>query len=208
MATPLQSDTIMPRFAARFLIAAVLTAVTAAHAGVTTFSPQGEVKEVTQIRASFDASMIAFGNSAAPAPFNWSCQLKAKGHWVDDKTWVLDVSETPQANTDCRFSLRPGLKDRQGNAVAGAGYRFFTGPAVVTRQWPDDGQIEEDQAFVLQFNGRAEPASTLYCQSSAVPERLPVQPLGAADRNALLKHLNLEKEAASIATVRLSLIHI
>ncbi len=192
----------MPRFAARFLIAAVLTAVTAAHAGVTTFSPQGEVKEVTQIRASFDASMIAFGNSAAPAPFNWSCQLKAKGHWVDDKTWVLDVSETPQANTDCRFSLRPGLKDRQGNAVAGAGYRFFTGPAVVTRQWPDDGQIEEDQAFVLQFNGRAEPASTLYCQSSAVPERLPVQPLGAADRNALLKHLNLEKEAASIATVR------
>ncbi|WP_047249411.1 alpha-2-macroglobulin family protein [Chromobacterium subtsugae] len=174
-----------------------------AAAGVTTFSPQGEVKEVTQVRATFNSSMIALGNSAAPAPFAWSCGLKGKGHWVDDKTWTLDVRETPPANTDCRFTPKPGLKDLQGNAVAsGQSYRFYTGQPIIAASWPSDGRIEEDQAFVLRFNASGVKPAALYCQSSSLPERIPVRTLAAADRAALLKHLKLEKQAANVLTVR------
>ncbi|WP_233246663.1 alpha-2-macroglobulin [Chromobacterium sp. Panama] len=172
-------------------------------AGVTTFSPQGEVKEVQQVRVTFNSSMIPLGNSAAPAPFAWSCGLKAKGHWVDDKSWVLDVAETPAANTDCRFTPKPGLKDLQGNSVgAGLSFRFYTGAPVVVERWPRNGRIEEDQAFVLQFNGVGVPASSLYCQSSSLPERIPVQPLPAGERAALLKHLKLEQQSAKVLTLR------
>ncbi|AUH50954.1 hypothetical protein CXB49_09075 [Chromobacterium sp. ATCC 53434] len=177
-------------------------AVPAAAAGVVTFSPQGEVKEVRQVRATFSSSMIALGNSAAPAPFSWSCRLKGKSHWVDDKTWVLDLPDTPSANTDCRFNPKPGLKDLQGEAVGGAAFRFFTGQPIVERSWPSDGRIEEDQAFVLRFNATGVSPSSLYCQSSSLAERIPAQTLPAADRAALLKHLDLQKDAARVLTVR------
>ncbi|MEN6079877.1 hypothetical protein [Chromobacterium piscinae] len=186
----------------RSLLLAVLAAPAASHAGVVTFSPQGEVKEINQVRATFSASMIALGNSAAPAPFAWSCGLKGKGHWVDDKTWALDLPETPAANTDCRFTLKPGLKDAQGAAVSGPAFRFFTGLPIVSRSWPDEGRIEEDQAFVLKFNAANVSPSSLYCQSSSLPERIPAQPLAAPDRAALLKHLDLQKDAARVLTVR------
>lgn len=174
----------------------------AAAAGVVTFSPQGEVKEVSQVRATFSASMIPLGNSAAPAPFSWSCRLKGKAHWVDDKTWALDLPASPAANTDCRFMLKPGLKDMQGNPVAGPAFRFFTGLPIVGRHWPDEGRIEEDQAFALRFNAANVSPSSLYCQSSSLAERMPVRPLDLSDRAALLKHLDLQKDAARVLTVR------
>ncbi|OHX10702.1 hypothetical protein BI347_19470 [Chromobacterium sphagni] len=174
-----------------------------AAAGVTTFSPQGEVKEVSQVRATFNSSMTALGNSAAPAPFAWSCGLKGKGHWVDDKTWALDVRDTPPANTNCRFSAKPGLKDLQGNAIAaGLGFRFYTGQPVIAESWPSEGRIEEDQAFVLRFNAAEVKPSSLYCQSSSLPERIPVKPLAETDRAALIKHLKLEKQAVNVLAVR------
>jgi uncharacterized protein YfaS (alpha-2-macroglobulin family) len=200
------------------LIAAFFAYAGGAAAAVATFSPQGEVKTVSQIRATFSSSMIALGNSAAPAPFAWSCSLKGKSHWVDDKTWAQDLPETPPANTDCRFTLKPGLKDQHGDPVSTPAFRFFTGQPVISRSWPDEGRIEEDQAFVLKFNAADVPPSSLYCQSSSLPERIPARPLSAPDRAALLKHLKREKDAARILTVRcaqrlapdskLSLIHL
>ncbi|QLG88040.1 hypothetical protein HQ393_07070 [Chitinibacter bivalviorum] len=183
----------------------VLTAIStfAVAANVVQFSPQGEVKEVQQVRLTFDTSVIALGNSAAPAPLTFSCALKGKSHWIDDKTWVLDLEQTPPANTDCRFTPKSGWKDLKGAALpANLSYRFFTGAPIVTQSWPSEGQIEEDQAFVLQFNGAAPKLDMLYCQSSSLPERIPVKALSSSDRAALLKHLDLEKHAATIATVR------
>lgn len=172
-------------------------------ATVTTFSPQGEVRTVHQVRASFGGSMVALGDSQAAAPFSWSCKLKGNGHWVDDRTWVLDLADPLPANTDCRFTPRPGLKDRQGSPVSGGlSFRFFSGPPSIRDIWPQGGLIEEDQAFALRFNGPAPRLDNLYCQSSSLPERIPARALAAADRAALLKHLKLETQAAQVATVR------
>lgn len=187
------------------LTAALLSCTLASASSIVTFSPQGEIKTLSQVRASFSDSMVALGNSAAAAPFSWSCSLKGQGHWVDDKTWVLDISAMPPANTDCRFNLKPGLKDMQGGVPGGVRqFRFFTGLPVISNSWPDPGHIEEDQVFAVQFNARVAEAGPLFCLSSASPERLPAQPVSAAERGILLKHLRLESEAASVATVRCS----
>ncbi|QLI80526.1 hypothetical protein HZU75_02645 [Chitinibacter fontanus] len=171
-------------------------------AKIVTFSPQGEVKRLEQVRVSFAESAIAFGNSAAPAPLSWDCPLKGKSHWVDDKTWVLDIEQTPPANTSCQFKAKPGWKDLKGEALlVGQPFKFTTGAAIIERSWPDGDSIAEDQAFVLQFNGKADSLSTLYCQSSSSPERIAVTALNADDRATLLKHLDLQKQADTIATV-------
>ncbi|MDF0605525.1 MG2 domain-containing protein [Neisseriaceae bacterium TC5R-5] len=194
----------MLSFSRLFILSTLLSSAPLTHAAaISTFSPQGEVKEVSQVRLSFNSSMIPLGNSAASAPVSWNCSLAGKGHWVDDKTWVLDIREMPPANTDCRFSIKPGLKDLQGVALAGdSQYRFYTGLPIITRSWPPQGSIEEDQAFVLQFNAKNVGLSNLSCLSSSLAERIPVQALASDERNALLKHLQLEKQAANVLTVR------
>ncbi|WP_410498831.1 alpha-2-macroglobulin family protein [Chitinibacter sp. S2-10] len=195
------SGSLNAALAACLLLAAAHT--TAQAATVTTFSPQGEIKQLTQVRVSFDAPVIALGNSAAPAPFSFNCALQGKSHWVNDRTWVLDLQQKPPANTDCRFTPKAGWKDLKGNSLpANLSYRFYTGQPIVTRHWPAEGLIEEDQAFVLQFNSPAEALETLYCQSSSSPERIPVEALSSKERSDILRHLGLEKREASIATVR------
>ncbi|MFC3624745.1 alpha-2-macroglobulin [Vogesella amnigena] len=184
-------------------LASLLLAPLAQAAGVTLFSPQGEVREPTQVRLSFDSAMIRLGDSQAAAPVVWDCPLQAQGHWVDDKSWVLDISRPPPANTRCQFRLRSGLKDLQGAGLPAASYRFHTGPASIVRSWPDSGSlIDEDQIFVLKLNARIASLPGLFCQSSALAERLPMPAASAADRAVVLKHLQLEKEAASVLTVR------
>ena len=178
--------------------------VTAVHAaGVSTFSPQGEVRSPQQMRISFATSMVPLGNTAAPAPLVWQCGLKGQGRWVDDKSWVLDVEGSLPARTDCRISLKPGLKDQAGVALSAANYRFFTGAPIIEESWPEEGdRVAEDQAFVLRYNGKPPAAASLSCLSSALGERLPMQALAATDRQVLLKHLKQEKQAANILTVR------
>lgn len=172
-------------------------------ATVNTFSPQGEIKKLDQVRVTFSEPMIALGNSAAPAPLSWDCRLDGKAHWVDDRTWVLDIAQTPVANTRCTFKPKAGWKDLRGQPLpVNLSYRFSTGAPVVVRSWPDETEIAEDQAFLLQFNGAADALSTLYCQSSSSPERIPVTALAADERQILLKHLDQEKNAATIAAVR------
>lgn len=186
------------------LAGALLLASLFSHAAsVATFSPQGEVKAPQQVRISFSTPMVRLGDSQAAAPLQWDCRLDGSGHWVDDKSWVLDLRTVPDADTRCRFSLKSGLKDAQGVALASASYQFATGAPSIVQSWPQDGErIEEDQAFVLRLNARRSSLPGLYCQSSALAERLPLLPLPAAERQRLLQHLKLEKDAASVLTLR------
>ncbi|PJN86420.1 hypothetical protein CV739_00430, partial [Bacillus velezensis] len=97
------------------LAGALLLAPLFSHAAsVATFSPQGEVKAPQQVRISFSTPMVRLGDSQAAAPLQWDCRLDGSGHWVDDKSWVLDLRTVPDADTRCRFSLKSGLKDVQG----------------------------------------------------------------------------------------------
>ncbi|MDN0085308.1 MG2 domain-containing protein [Crenobacter sp. SG2305] len=193
------------RTSLHFLIGVTLAlAVGVAEAvAITAFSPTGEVRAPSQVRISFDSSMIRLGNTDAPPPVQWSCALKGQPHWVDDKTWVLDLKDPPSANTSCRFTIKPGLKNLQGEALPAASYAFTTGAPAILKSWPeDDEQIEEDQAFVLRTNARLKALPGLYCQSASLPERIPVAPLSPAERQTLLQHLKLDKEADHTLTVR------
>ncbi|XZG70644.1 alpha-2-macroglobulin family protein [Chitinibacteraceae bacterium HSL-7] len=189
---------------ARFALSVLLVAAPVLHAAsIATFSPQGEVKRVDQVRVTFSAPVIAMGNTQAPAPLSWDCPLKGNGHWINDRSWVFDVSQNPTANVGCTFKPAAGWKALDGSTLpASTRYRFYTGAAIVERAWPSGGQIDEDQSFALRFNGPADALTTLYCQSSASPERIPVEALAAKDRKALLDHLELTDDATRVATVR------
>ena len=174
-------------------------------ATVSQFSPQNEVAKVQQVRATFSGSMIKLGDLSAAAPFDVACPVKGAGHWLDDKTWVMDFSGDFAAATTCTFSVKAGLKTLNQEAISGkTKFSFNTGALIITDSWPSTGeQISEDQAFVLQYNGKA-PAQNeaLFCQVEGQAERLPVKRLSAADKATLIKHLKLEKQSAQIDAVQ------
>lgn len=128
--------------------------------------------------------------ATAPAPIRWDCPLNGAGRWVDDKNWVFSLSATPQANTTCAISLMPGLKDLKGDVLPAARFAFRTGAPSIVRSWPfDSSQVDEDQVFALQFNTVLASTPKVYCQSSAWPEQLLMQPIAAEARRRLLAHL-------------------
>ncbi|WP_236943649.1 alpha-2-macroglobulin [Jeongeupia sp. USM3] len=179
-----------------------------AAVNVATFSPQGEVRQVEQVRATFSAPMVRMGDVSAAAPFAVSCTLPGKGRWIDDRSWVIDISGDLPAETTCRFTLKPGLKSVDGSVVDGRdgkrAFQFSTGALAIAESWPDRGEtIDEDQAFVLRYNGAlGGKQPQLYCKIEGLPERVPVTRLPATDTATLVKHLGEQKRAATIEAVR------
>ncbi|WP_175772257.1 MG2 domain-containing protein [Paraburkholderia phenazinium] len=179
-------------------------------ARITSVSPQGKVAQVRQVVVKFDEAMIAFGSAAAPAPAQVHCNDAAassgQAHWVDDKTWAWDFAADLPPGLSCTVDLNDGLKSFAGHAITGPHrYAFQTGGPFVQEIHPDDGEIEENQAFVLQLNGPATDASVhdhVWCESSGLGNRIPVKKLDDTARAALLKHFRLKKDAARVLTLQ------
>jgi uncharacterized protein YfaS (alpha-2-macroglobulin family) len=179
-------------------------------ARITSVSPQGKVAQVRQVVVKFDEAMIAFGTATAPAPAQVHCSDTTAGsgqsHWIDEKTWGWDFAADLPPGMRCTVDLDSALKSYGGHLIAGPHrYAFETGGPVVQEANPDSGEIEENQAFVLRLNGPATEASVqqnVWCESSALGNRIPVKNLDAAARTALLKHLRLTKDAAHILTLQ------
>lgn len=197
------------RLAAALLLAAAGPAVAAVS--VQTFSPQGEVAQVRQLRATFSEAMVRFGDPRLPAPFDIACPTPGSGRWVDDKTWVFDFKEDVPAGSACQATAKPGLKALAGGELAGATrYSFTTGGPVVVRPYPADGRygggrVEEEQVFALLLNGPASPESIEkfgHCQVSALGEKIPLKVITGTVRDEILKVVNLRAQQARVATVR------
>ncbi|WP_283150937.1 alpha-2-macroglobulin family protein [Silvimonas soli] len=186
---------------ALFLIA--IAGVQAQAATVSSFSPQNEVREVQQVRATFSAPMIRMGSVGAAAPFDVDCAQKGDAHWIDDQTWVMDFPQGLPGQTACRFNVKPTLKTLAGEEITGTRqFRFTTGPLAVVESAPDSGsEIDEDQTFVLRYNGKITGPIPLFCQVEGSPERLPAQRISAADKATLIKHLDWQKQAANIDAI-------
>jgi uncharacterized protein YfaS (alpha-2-macroglobulin family) len=186
-----------------FCLPALAQAVT-----VQTFSPQGEVALVRQVRATFSESMVPLGDPKQPAPFDLDCAPKGAGRWIDDKTWVFDFEEDVPPGTRCALSLKPGLASTAGHAITGkASFQFSTGGPAVVRAYPypngKNSAIEEEQAFALLLNGPATPESVqqhAYCAATGIGERIGIQILTGAVRDAILQnvHLVAQKERALV----------
>ncbi|KPC53970.1 alpha-2-macroglobulin family protein [Amantichitinum ursilacus] len=178
---------------------------TYAHAvSVTTFSPQNEVREIQQARATFSAPMVRMGTVNVPAPFSIACPQQGDAHWIDDRTWVMDFPKGVPAATRCTFSVATGLKALDGSAYTGArSFSFTTGPISVEEAQPGEGeQIDEDQAFMLRMNGVVHGPVPMFCQVEDSPERIPVRRLSDADKATLIKHLDWDKQASKVEAVQ------
>lgn len=190
----------------------ILSATTwqADAARITRVSPQGTVAKVRQVVVRFDESMVAFGAADLPAPASIKCNdpkaSAGQSRWIDDKTWAWDFTDDLPPGVACSVDLNDGLKSSAGTALTGPKhYAFSTGGPFVQSIRPSGGQIEEDQAFVVRLNGQATDASVrehIWCESSALGNRIPVKNVDAATRTALLKRFDMQKQAARVLTLQ------
>ncbi|WP_322102745.1 alpha-2-macroglobulin family protein [Paraburkholderia sp. J41] len=172
-------------------------------------SPQGTVSQARQVVIKFDEAMVAFGAPDAKDPARVQCTPTAasagQGRWIDEKTWAYDFRSDVPPDTQCAITLAEGLKSQAGNAVTGGRrFAFSTGGPYPLSARPYGGEIEEHQTFVLILNGPATPDSVrdhVWCESGGLGNRIPVQPVDASARAALLKHFDLERDSARVLTL-------
>ncbi|WP_376779671.1 Ig-like domain-containing protein, partial [Diaphorobacter nitroreducens] len=172
---------------------------------VSSFSPQGEVAQVRQVVARFDAAAVRFGDPQAPAPFTVQCSdadaAKGTGRWTGEREWVFDFARDLPPGVRCTATARSGFKSASGAELSGAkSYQFNSGGPFVRRILPGTYQsIDEEQVFVLQLNGAATQDSLrshAWCALDGVGERVPVRLVEGAQRGDILKALGLDKRAA------------
>jgi uncharacterized protein YfaS (alpha-2-macroglobulin family) len=182
-----------------------LAALGAQALTITSLSPQGEVAQVRQVVAKFDASASSFGDPKAPAPLSLTCsdaQASAgSGRWISDRQWAFEFSNDLPPGITCTVQTQAGFKSPKGEGLSGpARYSFNTGGPFVQSLRPDTYQrIEEDQHFVLQLNGAAMLQSVqanVWCAADGLGERVPVRLIDGAARTALLASQGLDKAAA------------
>lgn len=162
-------------------VAAVMWGASALAAQLVQVSPKGQVATVEQVRLRFDADMVALGNDQAPAPATVQCtgEPVASGRWVDTRQWTYTFDKALGPGVRCTIKPRAGLRTEDGREVrVQPQYTFNTGGPQVMATRPYGSQIDEDQIFVLRFNGAVTSASLskyAYCAVEGLGERVPVK---------------------------------
>jgi uncharacterized protein YfaS (alpha-2-macroglobulin family) len=160
---------------------------------VSAFSPQGTVKQVRQAQAQFSSPMVPLGDPRLVDPFGVSCPETGVGRWVDTRIWVYDFARDVPAGVRCTFVLRAGLRNLDGRPVAGPRqFAFSTGGPAIRGSQPREGAgtIDEDQAFVLELDAPATPASVEQhagFRVDSLPDRIDIRILTGAPRETILK---------------------
>ncbi len=156
-------------------------------------SPQGEVPEVRQVVLQFDAAAVTAGDLRAAAPATVRCQgpvPAGRGRWADAQRWIYEFDTPLPAATRCSVRIADGFRPLAGALQGGPDWRFATGaPRVVQVQPYEGAAIEEDQHFLLRFNGPADAAAAprrAWCEVDGLGERIPVQAVTGAARDRLL----------------------
>jgi uncharacterized protein YfaS (alpha-2-macroglobulin family) len=159
---------------------------------VSGFTPQGTVKKVRQVWASFSEPMVAFGDPRAAAPFAVQCSEEGRGRWADPGTWVYDFERDLPGGIRCSFKLTPDLRTLSGKALAGKReFSFSTGGPAIRNSLPYAGNrgIGEDQVFILGLDSVADEASVLAGAGfviAGIQQRVGAQIVTGAEREAIL----------------------
>nr|WP_295077913.1 MG2 domain-containing protein [uncultured Roseateles sp.] len=193
-----------------------LLALPLAGAAATTvrLSPDGQaglVSEVRQLRLSFSDAVVPAGDPRLPAPATLQCAGLPKppagqGRWSSEREWLLDLQQPLPASSVCKVTLDPQFKPLAGISVSGPReFELRTGAPVVSRVQPWEGsQIEEDQHFLLQFNGPVSDAmlaKKAWCEVEGLGERLPVKRVEGAERAAVLAAKRISGKQADWAVL-------
>lgn len=145
------------------------------------FVPQGETYPVRQVQTRFSEPMVRLGQPRYSNPFTISCPLPGKGRWVDTRNWVYDFAQDLPSGIACEFRLVKDLRGVSGKTVSSYPlYRFNTGGPAVMASRPYDGQedIDENQTFLLQFDGENDVKSlplNSYCLVEGIKEKVPLR---------------------------------
>jgi len=145
------------------------------------FVPQGETYPVRQVQTRFSEAMVRLGQPRYSNPFSISCLVPGKGRWVDTRNWVYDFARDLPSGIACEFRLVKDLRGVSGKAVSSyPRYRFNTGGPTVFASRPYDGQsaIDENQTFLLQFDGENDVKSlplNSYCLVEGLKEKIPLR---------------------------------
>ncbi|MDM0046148.1 MG2 domain-containing protein [Variovorax dokdonensis] len=173
---------------------------------LTQVSPRGEVAQVNQVVATFDAAAVRLGNAKAPDPLEVTCDnaeaARGTGRWTSERRWVFDFERPLPPGVRCTVSTRADFRATGGEALPAATSRFQTGGPAVVNRWPYGGQIEEDQAFLLELNGPATPESLdsgVWCAVEGIGEQVPVRRLDDATRKALADARGIDAKRQTIA---------
>ncbi len=175
-------------------------------ANISSFSPQGEISQVRQVRVNFSEAAIKFGDPKAPTPFDISCSEAGSGRWADERNWIYDFVRDLPPGTRCGFTVKTGFKLVSGAAVSGKTvFQFNTGGPAVVDIMPRGDHIDEEQVFILVQNGAATGDSILkhvYCQAEGVHERIPVKFIAGVERKQLLDHFADKINPDRVSTVQ------
>lgn len=191
--------------AARIVAALVLVAATAAAqaARIVSVTPQGEVAQVRQVVVRFSEAVVALGDPNRPPPMTLQCSgpvPERTSRWVNEREWAVDFRSALPPGVRCTLQRAPGWQPLQGTLEGATDHAFSTGGPAIERSEPWDGAtIAEDQHFLLRLNGAATPASVsanAWCEIDGIGERIPVQIVGGAPRDELLKSRRIRGAAA------------
>ena len=142
------------------------------------FSPQGEVRDVTEVVAKFPQSMVSLGSIPKEGQvFEIVCSVPGKERWVDPYTWVYSFSADVFSGTECKFTTKPKLKSLAGKEIPLTEFKFNTGDPIPSNTIPYDGSnISEDQSFALVFDREMDESSlekNAYAEVESISEKIP-----------------------------------
>ncbi|MGE5840317.1 MAG: alpha-2-macroglobulin, partial [Deltaproteobacteria bacterium] len=163
-------------------------------AKVESFSPQGTVKNIRQVRVRFTQPMMALGDPRSMImPFEMNCPERGEGRWADTRNWVYDFDKNLFAGVRCEFRLKPDLRTLAGARLEGQKtFSFSTGGPAIRASYPNDGtkQIDEEQVFILTLDGEPEEESLLQHVSfsiQGIEDPVGVRLIQGQERESILK---------------------
>ncbi|RTZ41109.1 alpha-2-macroglobulin [Candidimonas sp. SYP-B2681] len=162
-------------------------------AQIVKFSPQGTVSVVESATLTFDTDVVAFGDDQAAAPVDVDCNdpdVKGDGRWLDTRRWSYVFQSPLAAGVSCTARVRSAFRTLANEVLGGkTSFAFQTGGPVVVDSRPYGSTIDEDQVFLLRFNGQVDVDTLLAharCRVEGLGEAVPVRLITGEARTAIL----------------------
>ncbi|MFV9474605.1 alpha-2-macroglobulin family protein [Advenella sp. RU8] len=174
------------------LLAGTISVVQAAE--IASLIPTGRINEVSSVKARFSEPVIRLGRADSPDPLLVKCDhptLKGHGKWSDPSNWSYDFEGRVPSGVTCTITPNADFRDLQGKAVqSNSKYTFNTGGPRVDYVVPYGDQVDEEQAFVINFTAPVNPqslAQKAVCTATGYGEQIPVRVFDQQEKLELLK---------------------